>query len=97
MWSIPFAGFLGELPRQLGIVLIGLVGLSYVLGSIKYCIWFPFAWFLISQMMVDNYHGLTHLQKYLQTGMLLCLDKKKQGGVSSTPFPQINGKNRGMT
>jgi hypothetical protein len=93
---LPFLSALGALPLNAAILLGTIAALCGVYGGIKYCIWLPFAWWVVAQLVKENYHGLTHLQKYLETGNLTCLDKRKQGGVSATPFPKIKGKHRGM-
>lgn len=96
MWRIPFLGILGEVPMNVGIM-IGLIGgMCLNWGGIKYTLWVPVAWWLIAWLMTDNYHAITHFQKWLETCNQFCLDRKKQGGVSATPFPQLKNKYRGM-
>ena len=97
MLPFPFLPWLGEVPKGAAILLFAVAGLAWLgFGSIKYFMPIFPAWWFIGWITQDNYHGTTHVKRWLETGGLHCLDRKAQGGVSATPMPQLKNKPRGM-
>lgn len=79
--------YLGELPIDIGIVLITVAMMGVVQWFWRGAIWFPFVWFILANWVIAyDFHAITKI-KLWQRYTMPTLDYHKWKGVSVTPFP----------